>query len=125
MAPPARPLSSHPIPLALQVPYCSGDLHLGTQGETNADGVRFAGHHIVGGILGTAAAFAPVAASAASTTGSRNGNSSCLFVFLHSSGPKGATNDTTIVCCPAAAAPKLFSRRSYSLHLAGCPESRM
>ena len=56
VAPPAHPLSSHPIPLALQVPYCSGDLHLGTQSETNADGVRFAGHHIVGGILGTAAA---------------------------------------------------------------------
>ena len=56
VAPPAHPLSSYPIPLALQVPYCSGDLHLGTQSETNVDGVRFAGHHIVGGILGTAAA---------------------------------------------------------------------
>ena len=56
VAPLAHPLSIHPIPLALQVPYCSGDLHLGTQSETNADGVRFAGHHIVGGILGTAAA---------------------------------------------------------------------
>ncbi len=48
-----------------------------------------------------------------------------LVLMVPALSPRLVTNDTTIVCCPAVAAPKLFSLRSYSLHLAGCSESRM